>query len=131
MAKSTQFNSQFRQTIEAFAASMQFPSMPPAARDGSYTFVFEHSGVLSLLPASDSGEVVMALGRKPISDGEAFLRGFLLQASLEYLTTGPLHAGMTGDGLYCYATRVPADEFDLSTLEQNLKHLMRAHETAA
>lgn len=122
-------HSQLQLTIEAFAASMEFNAAPEMAADGSYTFAFESSGVLSILPASDGREIVMALGRKPISDNETFLRRFLLSASLESYTSGPLHAGMTAAGLFCFATRIPIDRFDLPTLEANLNQLMAAHDS--
>jgi hypothetical protein len=131
MAPRKPFSPQIRQIIEAFAASMEFSSMPAPAADGSYGFAFEQSGMLSLLPASDGQEVVMALCRKPISDDEAAMRRFFLQASLESGTSGPLHAGISADNLFCYATRIPVDEFDLPTLESNLRVLMEAHELAA
>lgn len=130
MATARQFPPQIRQTVDAFAASMQLSGVPKPAQDGGYSFVFEHSGVLSLLPSSDGREVVMALGRRPVSDDEDSTRRFLLQASLEAMTSGPLHAALTGNGMFCYATRIPVDEFDLPTLEANLKGLAAAHEAA-
>lgn len=130
MAVTRQFSPQLRQTIEAFASSMQFASMPPAASDGGYSFVFEHSGMLSLSPSGDGRFVVVALGRKPVSNDESYTRRFFLQASLESLTGEALHAGMTAEGMCCYATRIPAEAFDLPTLESNLNLLIAAHEAA-
>lgn len=128
MAAAIEFSPQARQTIEAFAASMGFASMPSPASDGSYTFVFEHSGTLSLLAGRDRRHVIMALGRRPFIADESYVRRFLAGASLEATTAGPLHAGMTSDGQFYYATQISSDHFDLPTLEYNLNQLDAAHE---
>jgi hypothetical protein len=110
---------------------MQFAAMPAPAADGSYTFVFEHSGTLSLLATRDRKHIVMALGRMPVSDDETFIRRFFMGAALEALTSGPLHAGIAPDGACYYATVIAGEEFDLPTLESNLNQLFAAHEAVA
>jgi hypothetical protein len=123
-----EFSRQTRQTVETFASSMQFARMPKPAKDGSYNFVFEQMGTLSLIATEDGKYVLMALGRKQRINDNGRMKRFFAGAGLDPTTNAALHAGIAPDGAYYYVTRIPSDRFDLPTLEETLNWLNAAHE---
>lgn len=123
-----QFTAQTRQTVEDFAASMQFSAPPAPAADGSYTFVFDRLGTLSLLATDDGKNVLAALGRAPLSGDDGTMELFLEGAGLDPLNNQPLNAGLAPDGTFYYVMPIPSASFDLPTLEQTLDRLAAAHD---
>ena len=126
-----EFLPQARQTILAFAESMAMSGEPKAGPDGSYTFLFESSGTVSLLPTPDGRNVMVAVGRQPIVDDEAAMLRLFMNAGLEVLTVGALHAGIAPNGDYYLATIIPNHRFDLPTLETTLNECFAVHDAAA
>lgn len=126
-----EFSSQAQQTIAAFAESMMMNGVPRPAADGSYTFLFEKSGTLTLIPASDGRNVILAVGRRPAIDDVSTMRVFFGNAGLEVTSTGPLHAGIAPNGDYYYAVVIPNGRFNLPTLETALNECFAAHDAVA
>lgn len=116
-------------SIEAFAASMRLPAR--SARDGSYTFVFERSGTLSLTPAQDGMQVLVSLARRPERSDAALQRRALARAGLNPSTSRFLHAGLGNDGSLIFAIGIHDTALDLPTIEDCFRELVAAHDEIA
>ena len=123
------FSTHALRAIDAFAASMDLPARP--ARDGSFTFVFERSGTLSLTPAEDGAQALVSLARMPARTDGALQRRALARAGLNPMTNRYLHAGMAGDGSLVFAIGLDDGVLDLPTLEGCLRELNAAHDDIA
>lgn len=113
-------------SIEAFAASMELTAQP--ARDGSFTFVFERSGSLSLTSSDDGAETLVSLARQPTRSDPAIERRALAVAGLDPTTNRFLHAGLARDGSIVFAQAIADTAFDLPALEACLQRLIAAHD---
>jgi type III secretion system chaperone SycN len=113
-------------SVEAFAASLGLPARP--ARDGSFTFVFERSGTLSLTPAEDGAQALVSLARRPARSDSNLERRALARAGLDPATNRYLHAGLAGDGSVVFAIGIDDTALDLPTLESCLRELNAAHD---
>src|SRR5262245_23680644 len=82
--------------IEQFATSIGLAASP--ARDGSFSFVFERSGTLSLTPSADGSRVLLSLARQPLRVDLAIEQQALQRAGLDATSSRFLHAGLAGDG---------------------------------
>jgi hypothetical protein len=122
------FTPQTRQTIASFVATMDFPGMPPAAADGSYSFLFAKTGILTLLATDDGAHVLVGLARQPSSSDSTYAERFFAAAGLDEHTNMPLHAGLAPNGAFMYVAPVRTDQFDLPTLEQRFTTLCAAHD---
>ena len=98
-----------------------------AARDGSYTFIFERSGTLSLTPAEDGAQVLLSLARKADRPDAAWERRALARAGINQTTSKMLHAGLASDGSLVFALGVEDTSLDLPTLERCFDELVTAH----
>jgi len=124
----SQCSQQFTQTIEDFANSMQMKNRLEPAADGSFTFEFEQSGTLSLLPSQDDRHIFVALGRPPCSSDGTYLEKFLKSAGVDEDENQPLHAGISPNGQFYYVTVLPVQQFDLPGLESCLNRLIWVHD---
>jgi type III secretion system chaperone SycN len=116
-------------SIEAFASSMGLPAQP--ARDGSFTFVFQRSGTLSLTPATDGVQALVSLARMPDRLDGNLQRRALARAGLNPLTNKFLHAGVASDGSLIFAMSIEDTVLDLPTLESCFRELVAAHDEVA
>ncbi|WAJ30494.1 hypothetical protein [Antarcticirhabdus aurantiaca] len=112
------------QTINAFAASMGVEAAPAA--DGSYSFVFQRSGTLTLTAASEPGRVLVSLAARPQQLDER-LEGELIQLAGPDPSTGRLlSVGVGRGGHVIFAVGLDDDEMDLPAIETCLRQLMAA-----
>ena len=114
--------------IEAFAASLGLPSKP--ARDGSYSFAFRQSGVLTLTPGSD-GRALISLARKPARPDRAAELKALAAARRDPTTNRFLHAGLATDGSLVFTIGLEAGAFDVPTLDSCFHQLVVVHASVA
>src|SRR5262245_40109617 len=120
-----QFSPQARTTIEGFSESLGLPAL--TARDGSYSFQFQRSGVLTITPARD-GRTIVSLERRPERlDGDA-LKRFFLAADIDPTSNRALHAGLSNDGSLIYAVDFDRDDFTVPALHACLSSLIEAHD---
>lgn len=124
------FSTHSLRAIEAFTASLGLPPQPPA-RDGSFTFVFERSGKLSLTPTQDGERALVSLARMPERTDAGRERRALARAGFNPTTGRYLHAGLAGDGSLIFAIALDDGAFDLPTLEACLQELVAAHQDVA
>ena len=119
-------NSTSLYAIEQFSSSIGLPARP--ARDGSFTFVFERSGTLSLTPSADSSRVLLSLARMPLRADNAIERRALQKAGIDPTTSRLVHAGLAADGSIVLAVGFGENELDLPALESCFQELVRAHD---
>lgn len=111
-----------RETIAAFAAQLGLPL--PVSPDGSYSFAFRQSGLVTFTAAEGSERVVMSLARR-VQLGDAGEERLLQLAGPDPATGQLLHTGVTRDGSAVFA--VSLDEgFDLPAVEAGLQRLLTA-----
>lgn len=114
-----------RLVIEAFAASLGLPATP--ARDGSYSFIFANSGVMSLTPAPD-GRTLVSLAQQPARPGRETEARVLAAARRDPATNHFLHTALAADGSLVFAFALEPAEFDLQSLDACLQQLIAVQE---
>jgi type III secretion system chaperone SycN len=120
-----QFSPQARNTIEGFSESLGLPAQ--AARDGSFSFQFQRSGILTITPAKD-GRAIVSLERRPERLDADVLKRFLLAAEIDPTTSRALHAGLSQDGSLIYALDCNGEELTVPDLHACLSSLIAAHD---
>jgi type III secretion system chaperone SycN len=120
-----QFSPQARTTVEGFSESLGLPAL--AARDGSYSFEFQRSGILTITPAKD-GRTIVSLERRPERLDADVLKRFLIAADIDPTTNRALHAGLSNDGNLIYAVDFNGDDFTVPALHACLSSLIEAHD---
>jgi type III secretion system chaperone SycN len=115
--------------IETFAASLGLPVRP--ARDGSFSFVFDRSGTLSLTPSNDGARTLVSLARVPPRHDLTVERRALDRAGLNPTTNQFLHAGLAADGSLVFAVSVEDGDISLPALESCFEQLTAAHDAIA
>lgn len=113
-----------RLVVEAFAAGLGLPAN--AARDGSYSFAFAQSGVLTLTAAAD-GRTYISLARQPARPGRETEGRVLAAARRDPTTNRFLHAALAPDGSVVFAVALEPTEFDLPALDSCLQQLIATH----
>jgi len=111
-----------RDTIAAFAGQLGLPL--PASPDGSYSFAFQQSGLVTFTAADGSDRVVMSLAR-PIGTSEASEERLLQLAGPDRTTGRFLHAGLARDGSALLAVSLDRN-FGLPAVEEALQQLLAA-----
>lgn len=112
------------QVLQAFAASLDLPAKP--ARDGSYSFVFQRSGTLTLTASRDGARVLASLSRMVPRINEDVERRILALAGPDVTTQRLLSAGIGRDGSVIVAVSIDDDELSLPVLETSIQQLMAA-----
>jgi hypothetical protein len=120
-----QFSPQALTTVEGFCESLELPAFP--ARDGSYSFVFQRSGMLTITPARD-GRAIVSLARRPERADGPMLKRFFLAAGIDPTTNLALHAGLSKDGSLIYSVDFAVDDFTVPALHACLRNLIAAHD---
>lgn len=110
-----------RLVVEAFAGSLGLPAVP--ARDGSYSFAFARSGLLTLTAAPD-GRTLVSLARQPARPGRDTEARALAAARPDPTTGRFLHAGLAADGSLVFVLALEPAEFDLPALDACLQQLV-------
>jgi type III secretion system chaperone SycN len=123
-----EFTAGARMVVEAFAASLGLPSSP--ARDGSYSFAFRQSGVLTMTPGSD-GRTLVSLARKPARPDRALELKALAAARRDPTTNRFLHAGLATDGSLVFTIGLETGELDMPTLDTCFHQLVAVHASVA
>lgn len=125
----SQFSIQTQQAIRDFIGSLQMADVTPAA-DGSYSFAFEETGVLSFTPSADGKRTIIAL--KAESGGHLTagdMLTFLGLAQRDATTQLPITAGMVG-GAPVLAANVPNSSMNLQKIETCFDQLIKLHPNA-
>ena len=118
------FSGQALQAIRALAESMGLPVQP--AVDGSFSFVFERSGTLTLTSATSGERTIVSLDA-PLDRLDQVAEQQLFSAAGPDLTTGRfLSTGITGDGSALFAVSLDDDDMNLPALEVVMQQLFAA-----
>jgi hypothetical protein len=121
------FSSQALQAIEALASSLGLPLT--GASDGSYSFVFERSGTLTLTSARDGQRTLLSLSAQPYRLDEDVERRLLGLAGPDITTDRFLSTGLTRKGEMMFAISIDDTEISLPTLETCMQQLFAARST--
>jgi type III secretion system chaperone SycN len=122
------FSNQALQAIEAFAANMGLSAQP--APDGSYSFVFERSGTLTLTSATDGERTLVSLRGTPGRIDEEIESRLLALAGPDVTTGRFLSTGLMRDGAALFAVGIDDREMDLPVMEVCIQQLMAARAAA-
>ena len=117
-----------RDTIGRFAAAMDLA--PAMAEDGSFSFAFERSGVLTFTGLPIDDRVAISLARPSQGHASARRAAFLALAGHDAAAGRCLHAGLTLDGDLVASMVLDAGDFTLDQVEEAFAALARMHETA-
>lgn len=123
------FSNQALQAIETFAASVGLAAQPAA--DGSYSFVFERSGTLTLTSANDGERTLVSLTGTPGRMDEEIESRLFALAGPDVTTGRFLSTGLTRDGVALFAVNVDDSEMDLPMLEVCIQQLLAARTAIA
>jgi len=121
------FSSQALQAIQALAASLSLPLAPAA--DGSYSFVFERSGTLTLTSARDGQRTLLSLAAQPYRLDEDVEQRLLRLAGPDATTDRFLSTGLTRKGEMMFAVSIDDTEISLPMLETCMQQLFAARAT--
>ena len=122
-----EFSQKTLNTISAFTNSMGLPTVP--GPDGSFSFLFERSGNLTLTSSQDGDRIVVSLGRAPVAPDAAAQLQFLSKAGRDKTRNRFLNAGVAPDGSFVFVISIEEDDFTLQELEQVLDDLISAHDS--
>ena len=123
------FSTQALRALEAFAASVGLPLVP--ASDGSYSFVFQRSGTLTLTSAGDGQRTVLSLAVRPLRLDEEVEQRLLQLAGPDFTTERFMAAGLTRTGDAMFAVSIDDSEISLPTLETCMQQLFAARAAIA
>ncbi len=122
-----EFTQRTLNTIEAFASSMNLPTIP--APDGSFSFRFQRSGELNITPSTDNRRLLVNLSRMPASPDTEHQYHFLRRAGRDLTRNRFLHTGLAPDGSFVFVISIDEDRFSLQELEQTVDDLIAAHDS--
>lgn len=120
------FSNQALQALEGFAANLGLPAR--AAPDGSYSFVFEDTGLLTFTSSRDGTRTVLSLFDVPDRIDDQFALQLLELAGPDRSTGRFLSVGLPREGGIMLAVSVEDSEMGLPTLDTCLQQLMAARE---
>lgn len=122
------FPERARLAIESFAANVGLDAAP--AGDGSYSFVFERSGVLTFTPASEGERTLLSLSVSGYRSGPRADAALLDLAGPEVSTGRFLSVGLTRDGDVVLAVALDNADIGLPAIEECLQQLISARQAA-
>ena len=121
------FSGRALKTIEDFTANIEMQGISPAS-DGSFTFAFEHAGIMSLTPSTDGKRAILSLKQMPQRQQLAEdLKAFFKLAQFDPITQKPITTGMASDGGLILAASIDENDFNLPTVETCLDRLIELH----
>ena len=123
------FSNQALQAIEAFAGSLGVPLTP--APDGSYSFVFERSGTLTLTSASDGERTLVSLAVRPHRLDQEIEARLLALAGPDMTTERFLSTGLTRHGEAMFVVSIDDGEISLPVLETCMQQIFAARAAIA
>lgn len=118
------FSTQALQSLESFAASIGLPLTPAA--DGSYSFVFERSGTLTLTSAEDGQRTLLSLAARPHRLDEEIEQRLLALAGPDITSERFLSTGLTRNGEAMFVVSIDDGDISLPTLETCMQQLFAA-----
>lgn len=118
------FSTRALMTIEAFAGNIGIAAMPAA--DGSFSFVFDRSGTLTLTCAADGTRTLASLYMRPVRMDEKREQLLLSLAGPDITTRRFLSTGVAPDGAVMFVVGIDDEEMNLPTLEICLQQLRAA-----
>ncbi|MBC8129910.1 MAG: hypothetical protein H7Y08_06270 [Rhizobiaceae bacterium] len=118
------FSDRASQTIGLFAGSLGLSATPAA--DGSFSFAFERSGLLTLTASEDGERCLASLAKRPVRLDERVERRVIELAGPDPSTRRFLSAGLDRGGSVVVAVSIDDDELDLPILEACLQQLISA-----
>lgn len=107
--------------IGDFATSLGLSATP--ARDGSYSFAFEHNGRLTFAPTQESANALMSLTWHVSRMEPGIQMRFFRLAGLDPTTATHFHTGMTRTEDFVLAIRLHEENFNLPLLDHWLNRL--------
>ncbi|WP_181705353.1 hypothetical protein [Chthonobacter rhizosphaerae] len=119
MARS--FSPQAVSTLSTFAAQLGLDLR--LAADGSASFAFERSGLVTFTPAVDE-RVVMSLAALPGRAGQAADEALLASAGPDLELDRFVHAGLDREGRHYQAVSFEPDDFDAQAINRCLDRLI-------
>ncbi len=121
------FSQRALKTIDDFVSNIGMQEIAPA-NDGSFTFAFEHAGVMSLTPSMDGKRAILSLKKMPIRQPlTEDIKAFLKLAQFDPITRKPITAGMAANGGLVLAISIDENSFDLPTIEACLDRLIELY----
>ena len=120
------FSNATLQVIQRFAREIGIDAVPAA--DGSFSFEFSHSGLLSLNSSEDGRRVIVSLARQPYMPEAALEMRFFQQAGFDPSVNRFKHAGLAEDGTLVGAISVDEHDLSISTLDESFQQLINMHD---
>ena len=117
------FSTPATQVIEGFAAQLGISTAP--SPDGSHSFLFESSGLLTFT-AGNRNQVIISLARRPGIMTDAVAARALSLAGPDAGGRMFLHAGRAANEQIVFAVVVEQADFTLPTIESGLQRLLPA-----
>lgn len=114
-----------KSVIGSFAADLGVDA--GAAPDGSYNFVFERMGTLSIMPTDRDPGVVIALARQPQTHSSDYERRLLAAGGIDRATNKLIYTAIAGDGSHIIAVDFDETRWSLPELDETLRFLQGLH----
>lgn len=112
--------------IRSFAERAGIVAIP--ARDGTFSFAFERSGMLSFVPSEDGEQLLIFMMRTPsYPDPEREIK-MLQLAGDDRFTGRPLHAGLTPEGAIVLSFVLDNSNVDVPTILTCVDRLIGAQD---
>lgn len=121
-----QFDNQPLHVIREFASELNLPFQ--AARDGSFNFVFQSTGELSVTASPDGRRIFISLARLARPSDDQILHRTLQQSGFNPTTNRLIYSGLDAGGKILFAISVLQTDFDLPQLKDCFEALSRAHD---
>ncbi|MEL6336585.1 MAG: hypothetical protein AAFS07_07145 [Pseudomonadota bacterium] len=120
------FDAKSLRTVQDFGGALSL--VPVEGPDGSFTFIFEKMGTLTLVASGEDrlgaeGPIMISLARTPGRVDGRLMEALFAAAGYESQSNLSIHAGLARDGSAILTLAVPRDRFDLSTLEGGIDRL--------
>ena len=115
-----------RSTVESFASNLGLDARPAA--DGSYNFVFERLGTLSIMPTDREAGALIALTRAPRSNSADYERKLLAAGGIDPDTNELIYSAITEDGSHVFAVDFDEARWSLPELDGTLGRLAGFHD---
>lgn len=112
--------------IESFAERTGITPVP--ARDGTFSFSFERSGILSFVPADNGDKLIVFMMRTPRYPDPDREQKALAIAGEDRYTGHTLHAGVTADGAIVLSFVLDSNAIDVPTVLACIDRLVNAQD---
>jgi hypothetical protein len=113
--------------IESFVQSLGLAAQP--AMDGSYNFVFERLGSLSVVPTEREQGTIIALSRPARTPGMDVERRLLAAGGVDRATNRLIYTAIGADGSHIIAVDFDESHWSLPNFDETLRFLIGVHES--